>query len=163
MKILKNVINEHKYELTLIDNQNNTFNIHYAGADLYWSMNNYFDGNEFTVAKEDNIFHDQLERLFCIIQKYDRYKNLLVNDHFEWISEAYGITEEAHKLTITKINDSFKIRFFQNKNNPFCLKDFCSICFCLSGSRNQEIANAFSSMFLEYKDNVKKKSKLLKK
>ena len=57
------------------------------------------------------------------------------------------------------LNDSFySIKFFYNSNNQlFNVSGNCPICFCLSGSRNQRVANLFSEMFLEYQYDKDKK------
>jgi len=163
MEIKKNIINQHKYEIILSNEKNDAFSILYGGADLYWTMEDYYDENEFIVTEKDIPFYNQLTNLFKIIKKYDKHNLLLKENCFEWISDAYGLKEDAHKLTITKNNNTFIIKFIQNRNNFFCMKDICAISFCLSGSNHQEIANAFSLMFLEYKDDRKVKVKSLKK
>lgn len=151
MNITITKINEYQYKLMLKNEDGNTIIIHYAGGDLYWTMLNYNKDNEFIVTKDDKLLFSQLEKIFKEIKKYDKFTPKLLNDNcFEWISEAYGLEEESNKLTITKYDDKFIIKFYQNPNNPFNNKDICAICFCLSGSRNQNIATAFSIMFQEY-------------
>ena len=128
----------------IINNENNFFEICYGGSDLYFAMNNYNDDNEldnqFIIDKE-NILYDYLKILF---KTYLQGKNKL-----EWYSEAYGLIENQNRLIITQDDDKYIISFWQNKNNPFNLKGTCYICFCLSGSNNQEIANYFSNMLNE--------------
>lgn len=164
-------INEYKYEITLENEDGNAFIIHYAGCDLYWTMLNYNKANEFIVTKDDKLLFSQLKKIFKEIKKYDKFTPKLLNDNcFEWISEAYGLEEESNKLTITKYDDKFIIKFYQNPNNPFNNKDICAICFCLSGSKNQNIATVFSIMFQQYiltsasehNEEIKHKTKTLK-
>lgn len=151
MEIYKNITIDNKEELILKNSKNQSFKIHYGGADLYWSMSEYEEDNMFIITKEDEIFYLQLEKIFEIIKECDNpYHRTLNNNCFEWLSEAYGTEVEAHKLLIKKENDNFYIKFIRNPNN-FSPIDTCFISFCLSGSRNQTIANAFSIMFLEYK------------
>lgn len=152
MEIYKNITIDNKYELVLKNAKNEMFKIHYGGADLYWSMSEYHDNNGFVITQEDGIFYLQLEKIFKLIEECDNpYDRLLNNNCFEWLSESYGQREDANKLLIKKENNSFHIKFIRNPNN-FSPVDTCFISFCLSGSRNQEIANAFSTMFLEYRD-----------
>lgn len=151
MNITITNLNEYQYRLTLENENGNTFIINYAGGDLYWVMLNYYKDNQFIVTKDDKLLFFQFKKIFKEIKKYDKSTPKLLNDNcFEWISEAYGLEEEANNLTITKYDDKFIIKFYQNPNNPFINKDMCAICFCLSGSRNQNIATAFSIMFQEY-------------
>lgn len=152
MNIRKHIITDYEFELELTNEKSEIFNICYAGGDLYWVMMDYVEGNEFFITKEDGMFFLQMEKLFNLIEKYDYPTNKTLNrGSFEWLSEAYGIPEEAHKLTITKNNDIFTIRFFQNPNHSFLTKS-CPICFCLSGSKNPKIAGAFSLMFMQFKN-----------
>lgn len=158
MKIYKNINTDNKYEIIFENDEKEIFKIHYGGADLYWTMINYRDGNKFQVAETDKMIYYQLQELFKEIENNDfPYNKTLNNNCFEWLSEAYGIPEEAHKLLITKNEDSFIIEFIRNPNN-FLSSDFCPICFCLNGSRNSSIASAFSLMFLQYKSNNKIKT-----
>lgn len=167
MNITITNLNEYQYRLTLGNEDGNTFIIHYAGGDLYWVMLNYHKDNQFIVTKDDKILFSQLTQLFKEIKKYDKSTPKLLNDNcFKWISEAYGLEEESNNLTITKYDDKFIIKFYQNSNNPFNNKDICAICFCLSGSRNQNITTAFSVMFQQYlltsTSKIKHKTKTLK-
>ena len=144
MKIVKN-----NYEINLTNEKNNEFIIHFAAGDLYWTMVDYYVDNEFGITKDDDLLFKQFENLFLEIKKHDNpYNKLLNNDCFEWISEAYGLMEDANRLIILKDNDNFIIKFFQNPKKVF-RKDICTICFCLSGSKNQDIANLFSYMLHE--------------
>lgn len=152
MEIYKNVFEDGRYELVLKNECNQVFDIHYGGADLYWSMSDYCEDNEFVVTPLDGLFYIQLEEVFEKIYKCDEpYNRLFFDNCFVWFSEAYGIPEEAHKLLITKNDNCFCIRFVRNQYN-FSPSNTCFISFCLSGSRNQEIANAFSMMLLEYRN-----------
>lgn len=165
MKIYKNTLDNNRYELILENDKNEVFKICYGGADLYWSMSDYHENNRFNITPEDGTFYSDLENLFKLIQKCDdEYNRLLNGNCFEWLSEAYGLPEYAHKLLIKKEQDSFSIEFIRNPDN-FSPINTCYISFCLSGSRNQRIANAFSTMFLQYQNydiddiNIKVKTK----
>lgn len=154
------IIKNNNEEIQFIINYNdNKFIIHYAACDLYWTMINYNLNNEFVVTKDDHLFYSLLDNLF--IKLIDL--NLLNNDCFTWISEAYGLKKNNNQLTILKNNDSYIIKFYQNPNKMFQRKDVCAICFCLSGSNYQEIANYFSLMFHELNDKIKTSNKILKK
>ncbi len=116
-------------------------------------MLNYHKNNKFCITKESKILFSQIENLFDQIEQYDISHTLLNNKCFEWSSEAYGIPENANKLTITKNNDNFTISFLKNPNNKFNIQNICAVCFCLNGSKNEQIANAFSTMIYEYINN----------
>jgi hypothetical protein len=131
--------NDNCDELLVVNDQGNVFRIHYAGGDLYWTMIDYVKDNEFVVGKEDFDFYKGLENIFSLLGDSISC--------FEWFSESYGEKENANKLFINKIDKGFCIKFFQNPNRDINRKDICSICFCLSGSRCQNIANEFSLMF----------------
>ena len=156
-----NIIRQEHNDKTefIINYNNNKFIIHYAGCDLYWTMIDYQKDNKFIVTKDDYIFYLLLNNLFNKLNSL----NLLNNNCFVWESEAYGIKENNNKLIISKINEEYIINFYQNPNKPFQRKDICAICFCLSGSSYQEIANYFSLMFHELNDNIKQKTKILQK
>ena len=161
MKIIKNIIDEYKYEIILTNDVGNKFKMHYAGGDLYWTMLNYCENNSFYISEND-LLYVQLKQLFDKIEQNNQYCKLLNNNCFEWISEAYGIPEESNKLIIIKNNNSFIIKFFQNPNRKFNIKDICSVCFCLSGSRYQDIAAEFSMMFYNLKEYENCKTKVLR-
>ena len=138
VKIIKEEKNEYN-GLTIVDNKGEQFKIHYAGGDLYWTMIDYHNDNEFIIEKNDFLFYNELEKIFKLID--DDLENI------EWFSEAYGEIDKANKLSINKIDETFCIKFYQNPARLFNRKDICAICFCLSGSRFQDVANEFSSMF----------------
>lgn len=151
MIITKNRIDDNRFQIELTDEKRNTITIEYGGADLYWIMNHYYDNNLFKITPKDNFLFLQMEKLFKKIEEYDDPSNKVLNNNcFEWIREAYGLPEEANKLTIKKNHNCYDIRFFNNPNYSFSNKYICCICFCLSGSQHQEISDAFCSLFLEY-------------
>ncbi len=163
MNIIKNRINEYVSELVLEDDNGSKFIMHYAGGDLYWTMVDYYDNNIFCINKNDEVLFSHMKNLFCDIENNDNpNKKILNNNCFEWVSEAYGNLKDANKLTITRNNDKFIINFFKNPNNKFNINSVCSVCFCLSGSKNQNIANAFSIMFNNYINCDFPKTKVLK-
>lgn len=145
--------------IILTNGYHHQFQMHYAGGDLYWTMLDYFDNNTFYITNNNVILFEYMEYLFSSIKSnYKLYKT----GCFEWISEAYGIPDEANKLIISKTNNKYNIRFFQNPKNKFNRKDICSICFSLSGSKYQNISNIFSIMLNKCIKNEHVKSKLLK-
>lgn len=156
-------ITTNKNQITLINESGNKMVIQFAGADLYWTKLDYCDNEEFIISSSDEPLFFYLENIFNRIEEYDiSYPKLLNNNTFEWISEAYGIPEESNKLTITKETDRYVIKFFQNPNNIFNVKNLCSVCFCLSGSRNPSIASMFSIMLHECLQAQRQQVKILK-
>ena len=153
MVVNKNYNNGIVSSISLISNDLK-IDIYNAGSDLYWVLDKYKDDNEIKVCN-DCEFYNRLDRLFNDIKECDnQYDRCLIDDQFVWYSEAYGLKEEAHKLIITKNEDLFSIKFDFNSNSKlFNISGNCPVCFCLSGSRNQRIANLFSEMFLEYQYN----------
>lgn len=140
-------MNDDKEEIMIINENGEFFKILYGGADLYWILDNYIKDNHFIIKEEDDIFFKELKELFFKIKKYDnKYMPTFHDDTFEWFSEAYGEVENANKLIIKEHNNQFDIHFIQNQNG-FIPRNTCYISFCLSGSRNQQIANSFSNMF----------------
>ena len=55
VKIIKEEKNEYN-GLTIVDNKGEQFKIHYAGGDLYWTMIDYHNDNEFIIEKNDFLF-----------------------------------------------------------------------------------------------------------
>ena len=152
MKIIKN-IKDDRFSIELIDEKKDVIQIEYGGEELYWIMLDYYEDNLFIVSEKDEQLFSQLNKIFSIIKQCDRFDNKLLNNNiFEWISEAYGLPEESNKLTIEKKEKCYEIKFYNNPERFFGNKSICCICFCLNGSRNQEIACSFSNMLLDYKD-----------
>lgn len=133
MKIYKNSYDN--YEQIIIESTSDKFIMGWFGADLYWIMTNYTPNTHFTIEK-NCILWDFFDMLFS---KYHFKNNTLI-----WISEARPANESS-KLKITKGKDFFRIRFIQGENDYLAkARNICPICFCLSGSKNQDIANEFS-------------------
>lgn len=150
MEINKIEDSNRRCSIELKNDKNQSFLMQFSGADFYWIMLHYDEHNEFNVTEDDSFLFSKMQQLFKIIQKYDDpYNKTLINNTFTWDSEDYGIYEKANKLIITFQNNTFSIRFYQNPNREFNNKFLCPICFCLSGSKNEIIASAFSSMFLK--------------
>ena len=151
VQVTKEIING-EFIVKVENEKQEYFRIQSSGADLCWRMPAYNEKNEFIVTEESTMFYEQLNALWDIIKKENNpYDSVYENDTFTWASEDYGLKENAHVLTIQKIEDTFVIRFWQNPKNNFRMKKLCFISFCLSGSRNSAIANAFSLQLLEYK------------
>ena len=126
------------------NDQQDVFLIGYFGADLYWILPEYTENNEFIITKEHTAFHSMLNSIFKYMEKQKAPQ--LKGNMFEWLSEARQ-PEESSNMVITKAGDKFIIKFIQNPNDYFAVSQkSCSICFCLSGSRNPNIATAFSIM-----------------
>lgn len=157
MIVNKNYNDENVSSISLVSD-NEKINIFNAGSDLYWVLDKYSDDNDMTISIDDDFF-DRLNKLFGDIKECDnQYDRCINNNQFIWYSEAYGEQEDAHKLIITRNDSFYSIKFFYNSNNQlFNVSGNCPICFCLSGSRNQRIANLFSEMFLEYQYDKDKK------
>lgn len=145
MKILYCVENEK--HIIKLSKDNDEMKINFEGADLYFVMYNYHEDNKFVIGK-DNDLYVYFKNLFNEIRINDNPYNKMLNDNkFIWISEDYGEYENANRLTITELDDSYIIQFYNNPNKKFGNAKVCPICFCLSGSQNQNIANAFAMMF----------------
>lgn len=134
MKIFKETLD--KRDQIIVENNQSKFIISWFAADLYWIMLDYTPQNSFIVTKDTPYLWDFFVSLFS---KY-HFKN----NTFIWISEA-RLEAESSTLKITKGKDYFRIRFIQGKNDFLAkARNICPVCFCLSGSKNQEIANEFS-------------------
>lgn len=139
MKIYKETLNARKQ--IIIQDGDNKFIIGFFGSDLYWIMLDYVPDNKFTIKKNSPYLFKFLENLFG----KEHFKNCT----FTWFSEA-RLPENSSGLKITKGKDFYRIKFFQNDNDYLAkTRNICPVCFCLSGSRNQKIANKFSIMLNE--------------
>lgn len=150
MILTKQQTNNYNYKLTISDN-NHSFDMIIGGSDFYWNLNNYDNVNKtFVITKDDKKLYKMISELFNISTiNDDKFQPTIKNNIFEWESESCGIPEDANKLTIIKNKDDFSIEFWKN---PQIMFNSCSICFCLSGSRNQKIAYAFMNMYLNFRD-----------
>lgn len=145
MKILYCVENEK--HIIKLSKDNDEMKTKFEGADLYFVMYNYHDDNKFVIS-DDNDLYAYFKNLFNEIRINDNPYDKMLNDNkFIWISEDYGEYENANRLTITELDNSYIIQFYNNPNRMFGNVKVCPICFCLSGSKNQNIANAFAMMF----------------
>lgn len=146
--------------ISVTNEKQQSFKIGYWGCDLYWTMKDYAKNNLFVVTKEDILFYSFMNTLFSKIEEYDNpYDKCLEDNRFEWKSEAEGLLENAHQLVITKMDDCYTIQFLKNLNK-FLMGNVCSICFCLSGSRNEQIASTFSLMSMKLRDNFSKQNQM---
>lgn len=145
MKILY-CFENNKYTIKLL-NSNDEMQMSFEGMDFYFTMFNYHNNNQFIIDK-DNELYIYFEHLFIDIKKNDKpYDKMLNDNQFVWLSESYGEYKDANKLSITRTDESFIIQFYNNSNKIFGNSKICPICFCLSGSKNQNIANVFAIMF----------------
>ena len=120
---------------------NDEFLIHFGGADLYFTMNNYYNENKFIITKEDYIYF-MINEMFSIAQKEKKpWNDIFENNSLIWYSESYGTKENANRLIITKDNDAFIIKFYLNKNSYMANRNICPVSFCLSGSEFPNISN----------------------
>lgn len=139
MQLYKNVV-DGKEEI-IVESKNQKFVIGWYGSDLYWIMLDYLPNNKFTITKDVPCLFDFLDKLFTA----EYFKN----NTFIWLSEA-RIPKNSSSLKITKGKNHFRIRFIQGENDILAkAKHICPICFCLSGSRNQRIADKFSLLLHE--------------
>lgn len=144
--------------ISVTNEKQQSFKIGYWGCDLYWIMKHYDQNNLFMVTKEDILFYSFMNTLFSKIEEYDNpYDTCLESNRFEWKSEAEGLLENAHQLVITKMEDCYTIQFLKNPNK-FLMGNMCGICFCLSGSRNEQITSTFSIMCMKLRDNLSKQN-----
>ena len=136
MKVYMDIIDSRKQ--IIVQDGNNKFIIGFFGADVYWIMLDYIPENKFTIKNDCPYIYEFLENLFST----ERFKNCT----FTWLSEA-RLPENSSTLKITKGKDFYRIKFIQHEGDFLArAKNICPICFCLSGSRNQRIANKFSLM-----------------
>lgn len=134
MKISKDTLKNQ----VIVESNMHKFVIGWFAADLYWIMPEYTANNSFVVKRDTPFLWDFFNSLFSI--------NHFPNNTFMWKSEA-RLESESSTLKVTKGKEHFKIRFIQNDNDYLAkFRNICPICFCLSGSRNQKIANEFSNL-----------------
>lgn len=119
------------------------FIIGFFGADLYWIMLNYHENNKFIITKEQEKLYDFIKFMFAFMKLYEDPQ--LKDDVFFWLSEA-RLPEESNHMTITKLKDNFVVQFFQNPYDYISkASKTCAICFCLSGSKNWNVASMFGA------------------
>ena len=164
MKVVKELDQYNKEVIKIINDNGSAFLMHFGGADFYWTMSDYYDGNQFIIDKNNPLFKP-LSKVFKIIRRKDvKWEQTLKNNSFEWISEAAGLLEDKSKLCITDNSESFSVQFVRNPKDVYGhITNICSISFCMSGSRNPDIAYAFSNMFVQLSmvlDTPHKKKKL---
>lgn len=139
MRIYKQIV-DNRNEIVVYNNKGK-FIIGWFGTDLYWIMPEYISSNCFTIKKDVPYLFEFFEKLFST----HHFKN----NTFIWLCEA-GLPENSSTLKITKGKSFYRIRFIQNPKDIIAhARNICSICFCLSGSKNQEIANEFSILLHE--------------
>lgn len=140
-----------------------------GNTDLYWLLTSEYNDNVvFNVEEKDEYWYGLLDSLFEEIKKVDNeYLPTINNNVFEWFSEDFP-KEVASKVTITKEEANFSIRFTTNPNSFFT--DKCSICFSNSGSKYPEIQRLFMIIYInllkvnenDYKTSESKKLLTLK-
>lgn len=162
MEVIK--INENEKSLVILREDNGSeMKMLYGGADFYFAMDNYCENNKF-IIKEDNELYQYFKNVFDEIKVNDNPADKMLKDNkFVWISEDYGEYENNHRLIITEEKTEYTIQFYQNPNKLFCNAKMCYISFCLSGSKNQQIANAFAMMFNNFISGIPGNKKKVKK
>lgn len=139
MKIYKDIVDSRKQ--IVVQDGEHKFIIAFFCSDVYWVMLDYIPENKFTVKRSCPYLFDFLEGLFST----EHFKNCT----FTWLSEA-RLPENSSTLKITKGKDFYRIKFIQHDSDFLArTRNICPICFCLSGSKNQRIANKFSIMLNE--------------
>jgi len=139
MKIYKESIDNR--EQIVVQANNSKFIMGFFACDVYWIMPDYIHNNKFTVKKSDSYLFEFIDDLFS--------KHHFKNCTFNWLSEA-RLPQNSSSLKITKGIDFYRIKFIQSPNDYMArLRNICPICFCLSGSRNPEIATKFGIMLNE--------------
>ena len=134
MNIYKETVDGRKQ--VAVESRGKKFIMGWFAGDLYWIMQNY-EPAYFLITKKAPYFYDFFTKLF----KEYHFKNCTLT----WSSEA-GIDRADNKLKITKGENYFKIRFYQGETDTLSkATNTCPICFCLSGSKHQRIANEFSN------------------
>lgn len=148
---VKKVIYNNKEQIIVTNEKEENFKIYYGGSDLYWGLENYTKDNVFIIKEEDILFK-YLKQLFLRIKD----NNLFPDSYtFIWYSEAYGEIEDANKLIIKEYQNQYTIQFIQNPKHYLSkMRNTCYISFCLSGSRNQQVADLFSIMFQKLCDEI---------
>ena len=160
MNFYKSNVDHDKYELILEDNDQ-VMKMHYGGADFYWTMLDYTDDNNFNVTVDDGELFLDLNRIFIESKKLE--PSFVVNDTIEWLSDARE-AEVSSKVIIKKNDDSINIKFVRNPKDIFgMMSRGCFISFCMNGSSHQDVAYAFSRMFIKYRNlEVDGEKKLIK-
>ena len=139
MKIYKQTLNERSQ--IVVQDGKNKFIIGFFGSDVYWIMLDYIPDNKFTIKKNCTYLFNFIESLFST----EHFKNCT----FTWLSEA-RLPENSSSLKITKGQDFYRIKFIQHEGDFLAkAQNICPICFCLNGSRNQQVANKFSILLNE--------------
>lgn len=162
MDIIK--INENEKTIIILrENNGDEMKMLYGGLDFYFVMDNYYDNNKF-IIEENNQLYPYFKSLFEEIKFNDNsYNKMFVDNKFVWMSEDYGEYENNHRLIIEELEKEYIIQFYNNPNKLFRNPKVCSISFCLSGSKNQQIANSFAMMFNNIvSENSVNKEKIMK-
>lgn len=143
MQIIKTNIYD-KDAIKLKDQEEKIIMFYAPSTDFYLVRQNYKDNNSFVIDK-DNILYPYLKFL------------PMENNTFIWESEDYGEYEGNNKMIIKKEEEKYTIEFIQNKMT--FNKDICTICFCLSGSKDQRVVEIFTSMFHEINSSLDSKTR----
>ena len=162
MKISKEYINNIDYEIILRNDTNAKFKIYFNDSNLYWTMIDYYDDNEFVISDKDKYLFNYFNCLFDKIKKYDNDKKIIVDGNtINWKSENDIIVKNVSELLITRKENLFIIKFIRNKRD--FLSEFhnsCDICFNLNNSNYKEIVHLFSMIYICYEEKERGISKI---
>lgn len=138
------------YDLTVTDRDGKSFVMTVGGnLDLYWLPENYRKNRSFCIDNCDEFTYDIFEQLFRAVEKKDdKYSPVLKDGRLTYISEDWP-EDEANKLVISKLEDSFQIDFVKNEDREKWSYPHigCTVCFCNSGSRVPRVEGVFMRMF----------------
>lgn len=134
------------YDIRITDKNGNSFYMVFAGnLDLYWVKQS--ENSKFVINKLDVFTYDVFNQLFHKLKKEDKNGELIKNNTFTWVSEAYGEKHTQNTLQIIKKDEEFEVVFNHNPER-FAPKNYTSICFCNSGSNHPKIVESFMKVYI---------------
>ncbi len=138
------------FDLTVTDKNGKSFIMTVGGnLDLYWLPENHTKNRTFSIDRDDEFTFEIFEQLFGAVEKKDsKYNPVMKDNKLTYISEDWP-EEEANRLVISKLDDSFEIDFVKNEaEDSWSFPHIgCTICFCNNGSRVPEVEGVFMRMF----------------
>lgn len=134
------------YDLKVEDKFGNSFYMVFAGSlDLYWVKQS--ENSKFVINKLDVFTYDVFNQLFHKLKKEDKKGDLIKNNTFTWVSEAYGEKNTQNTLQITKKPNEYEVVFNHNSKH-IAPQNYTSICFCNSGSNHPKIVECFMKVYI---------------
>ncbi len=138
------------YDLTVTDKDGKAFVMTVGGnLDLYWVPENHKKNRTFNIDQEDEFTFGIFSQLFDAVEKRDdKYNPVLKDNKITYISEDWP-EDEANRLVISRLEDSFQIDFVKNEDSTRWSYPHtgCTVCFCNSGSRVPRVESLFMRMF----------------